>query len=151
MGQVEAIHIAAEFAAPCEPVERVRAVAGRGIEGDRQFGDHAPGSGKDLTLIAAEALETLEEETGIRLEPGQSRRQVTTRGIDVNALVGRRFTVGGVEAVGIELCEPCSHLQSMTPPGTMRGLVHRAGINADVVGGGEIAIGDAVSDVGPAE
>lgn len=151
MGQVEAIHIAAESGAACEPVERVSAIAGRGVEGDRKFGDHSPGSGHDLTLIAAEALEALENETGIELEPGQSRRQVTTRGIDVNALVGRRFTVGGVEAVGIELCEPCSHLQSMTPPGTMRGLVHRAGINADVVGGGEIAVGDAVEDVGPAE
>jgi MOSC domain-containing protein YiiM len=151
MGQVEAIHTAAESGAPCEPVDRVHAVAGRGIEGDRKYGEHAPGSGHDLTLISAEALEALAEETGIQLDPGQSRRQVTTRGIDVNSLVGRRFTVGGVEAVGIELCEPCRHLQSMTPPGTMRGLVHRAGINADVVFGGEIAVGDAVEDAGPAE
>jgi MOSC domain-containing protein YiiM len=151
MGRVEHIHTAAASGAPCEPVDRVHAVAGRGIEGDRKYGHHEPGSGHDLTLVAAEALEALEQETGIRLEPGQSRRQVTTRGIDVNALVGRRFTVGGVEAVGIELCEPCRHLQSLTPPGTMRGLVHRAGINADVVFGGEIALGDEVADAGPAK
>ena len=151
MGQVEAIHTSAAKGARCEPAERVTAVAGRGLEGDRKFGDHAEGSGKDLTLIAAEGLEALEREHGIHLGPGESRRQVTTRGIDVNALVGRRFKVGPVEAVGIELCEPCNHLEKLTQPGVMRGLVHRAGINADVVAGGEIAIGDTVEDLGPAD
>ncbi len=150
MGQVEAIHISPRPEGRCEPVERVSAIAGRGLEGDRHFGEHEPGSGHDLTLIAAESLEALEAEHGIRLEPGESRRQVTTRGIDLNGLVGRRFTVGSVEAVGIELCEPCNHLQKLTQPGVMRGLVHRAGINADVVSGGEIAVGDAVVDQGPA-
>ena len=150
-GEVEAIHTAARQSAPCEPVERVNVVAGRGVEGDRKFGDHPPGSGKDLTLIAAESLEALEREHGIRLEPGESRRQVTTRGIDVNELVGRRFRVGPVEAVGIELCEPCRHLESLTQHGVMRGLVHRAGINADVVESGEIAVGDPVEDLGPAD
>jgi len=151
MGQVEAIHISAEPEGRCEPVDQVTAVAGRGIEGDRKFGVHEPGSGHDLTLIAAEALEALEAEHGIHLEPSESRRQVTTRGIDVNALVGRRFTVGGVEAIGIELCEPCNHLQKMTQPGVMRGLVHRAGLYADIVFGGDIAVGDPVVDEGPAE
>ena len=149
MSAVEAIHLAPERGVPTEPVERVCAVAGRGLEGDRHFGEHERGSGHDLTLVPAESLEALAEEHGIVLAPGETRRQVTTRGVDVNALVGRRFAVGEVEAVGIELCEPCRHLQSLTPPGTMRGLVHRAGINADVVKGGEIAVGDAVRDLGP--
>jgi MOSC domain-containing protein YiiM len=151
MGNVEGIHIAPERAAAVEPVERVSVVAGRGIEGDRKFGDHPPGSGKDLTLIPAESLDALEREHGIELRPGESRRQVTTRGVDVHALVGRRFTVGSVEAVGIELCEPCSHLEKLTQPGVMRGLVHRAGINADVLTDGVIAVGDAVEDRGPAD
>jgi MOSC domain-containing protein YiiM len=150
MATVENIHITARKAEPVEAVERVTVVAGKGVEGDRMFGDHEPGSGHDLTLVPAESLEALAEETGIRLEPGQTRRQVTTRGVDVNALVGRRFTVGSVEAVGIELCEPCNHLESLTEPGVMRGLAHRAGINADVVRGGEISVGDPVVDQGPA-
>jgi MOSC domain-containing protein YiiM len=150
MATVEGIHIADREAAPVEAVERVNVIAGRGVEGDRKFGEHEPGSGHDLTLIPAESLEALAEETGIQLAPGESRRQVTTRGIDVNALVGRRFTVGSVEAVGIELCEPCNHLEGLTQPGVMRGLVHRAGINADVVKDGAIAVGDPVVDRGPA-
>ena len=150
MGKVEHIHIAPQKAAPVEPVESVNVIAGRGVEGDRKFGEHAPGDGRDLTLIPAESLETLESEHGIALQPGESRRQVTTRGIDVHDLVGRRFTVGSVEAVGIELCEPCSHLEKLTQKGVMRGLVHRAGINADVVSDGQIALGDEVVDLGPA-
>jgi MOSC domain-containing protein YiiM len=145
---VEDIHIAPRTAAPVEPAGRVRVVAGRGVEGDRYFGEHEPGSGHDLTLIAGEAIDAVLEDTGIDLRDGASRRQVTTRGIDVNALVGRRFRVGSVEAIGIELCEPCLHLQKLTDPGVLRGLVHRGGINADVVGDGEIAIGDPIVDLG---
>jgi MOSC domain-containing protein YiiM len=148
MAIVEDIHTAPRTAAPVEPAERVRVIAGRGVEGDRFFGDHRPGSGHDLTLIAAEAIDALREETGIDLGDGASRRQVTTRGIDVNALVGKRFSVGSVEAIGIELCEPCRHLQKLTDPRVLRGLVHRGGINADVVQDGEIAVGDPIVDLG---
>ena len=148
MAIVEDLYTAPRTAAPVEPAERVRVVAGRGVDGDRYFGEHEPGSGHDLTLIAAEAIDALREETGIDLRDGASRRQVTTRGIDVNTLIGRRFRVGSVEAIGIELCEPCLHLQKLTHPGVLRGLVHRGGINADVVGDGEIAVGDPVVDLG---
>ena len=150
MGKVEHIHVAPRTAAPVEPVEAVNVIAGRGIEGDRKFAEHPRGSGEDLTLVPAESLEALEAEHGIKLGPGGTRRQVTTRGIDVHDLVGRRFTVGSVEAVGIELCEPCRHLERLTQKGVMRGLVHRAGIYADVVSDGQIALGDEVVDLGPA-
>jgi MOSC domain-containing protein YiiM len=138
-GRVEAIHVATKKAAPTEPRERVTVVAGRGVEGDRKFD-----SSHDLTLVEAEALEGLAEDTGIELGPGESRRQVTTRGISLNDLVGKRFRVGDLECVGEELCEPCAHLQSLTEPGVLRGLVHRGGLCAEVVTGGEIAVGDAV-------
>src|SRR5436305_15304192 len=138
MARVESIHIAAEHEQLPLPVDSVRAVAGKGLEGDRQYGRG------DITLIEAEALEALASEHGIELEPGESRRQVTTRGVSLNDLVGVRFRVGEVECVGTELCEPCNHLQKLTQPGVMRGLVHRAGINADVLTDGEIAVGDSI-------
>ena len=150
-GVVEAIHIAELPRALPDPVERVRAIAGEGLEGDYHCQPHARGEGADLTLIAAEALEDFSSETGIELTPGESRRNVTTRGIDLNALVGRRFTVGGVEAVGVELCEPCMVLVRLTGDfGVLRGLAHRGGLRADVIEGGEIAVGDPVEDSGPA-
>ena len=141
-GRVEAIFVGLKRALP-EPVERVRAVAGRGLEGNRYFFDQAP-PGRALTLIAVEALEAMAAETGIEVTGAESRRNVLTRGIDLNALVGARFRVGAVECVGIELCEPCTTLESLTKPGVIKGLVHRGGLNADIQTDGEIAVGDDV-------
>lgn len=147
-GRVEAIHITPQRGAMPEPVDRVAAHAGKGLEGNRYFfadGDAPPGNA--ITLIAAEALEAYEAETGNSLGAAESRRNVLVRGIDVNALVGKRFRVGAVECEGVELCEPCSHLESMTHRGVIQGMVHRAGLNADVLTDGEIAVGDDVTEV----
>src|SRR5918992_1182871 len=136
-GTVEHIAIAAEESALPGTVQQVE-VGETGIAGDR-YSDKG-----DITLIEAEALEAFTAETGIDLSHQESRRQVLTRGVRLNDLVGKRFTVGEVEVVGRELCEPCSHLQAMTRPGVWRGMVHRAGLNADVVTPGRIAVGDRV-------
>jgi MOSC domain-containing protein YiiM len=141
-GRVEGIFIGGKRELP-EPVERVRAVAGSGLEGNRHFYDVAP-PGRALTLISAEALAEGAAESGVDLGAAESRRNVLTSGIDLNALVGVRFRVGDVECVGVELCEPCSTLESLTRPGVIKGYVHRAGLNADILTDGEIAVGDPV-------
>ena len=135
---VEAIHLGAERVPELWPVESVRAFAGKGLEGDRHY--HEPGArpGQALTLVEAEIV----EEVGLR--PGETRRQLTVRGAGLNALVGKRFRVGEVECYGVELCEPCAHLESMTRPGIIKELAHRAGINADILTDGVIRIGDEV-------
>jgi MOSC domain-containing protein YiiM len=144
MGEVVAIYIGPERQLP-QPVERVEAHARKGLAGNRYYWpDGSAPDGNALTLIAAEALEAFHEETGIELSAQASRRNVLTRGIDLNALVGKRFTVGEVECEGVELCEPCSHLASLTHPGVLRGMVHRAGLNADILTDGKISVGDAV-------
>jgi MOSC domain-containing protein YiiM len=137
-GTVEQIAVAAEESALPGAVPEVE-VRARGIVGDR-YADAG-----DITLIEAEALEAFTDETGLPLSHEESRRQVLTRGIRLNDLVGKRFRVGEVEVVGRELCEPCSHLQSMTRDGVLRGMVHRAGLNADIVTPGRIAVGDEVA------
>jgi MOSC domain-containing protein YiiM len=145
-GRVEAIFITETHGVVPQPVERVETVAGSGLVGNRYFyadGDAPPG--RAVTLVAAEALEAYERETGNSLSAAETRRNVLTRGIDVNALVGKRFRVGEVECLGVELCEPCSHLQSLTHDGVIKGMVHRAGLNADVLTDGEIAVGDSIS------
>jgi MOSC domain-containing protein YiiM len=139
-GSVEAIHISAVESQLPHAVEAVE-VTGGGVVGDRYS------ESKDLTLIEVEALEAFTEETGIELSAAESRRQVLTRGIRLNDLVGEHFTVGGVECVGQEWCEPCNHLQSLTREGVLRGMVHRAGLRADVVQPGTIAVGDEVDEV----
>jgi MOSC domain-containing protein YiiM len=145
-GRVEGIFIGPPLALP-GPVERVRAVAGKGLEGNRYFlGEPEPGAA--LTLIEAEALEGLERDTGIRLSAAESRRNVLTRGIDLNALVGKRFRLGAAECYGVELCEPCTSLERVTQRGVIKGLTHRGGLRADILTDGEVRVGD---DVAPAE
>jgi MOSC domain-containing protein YiiM len=142
---VEAIFVASEPGELPAPVERVRAYAGRGLEGNRYFwedGDAPPGRG--VTLIAAEAMDAVALEGNVSIEPAATRRNVLTRGIDVNELVGKRFRIGDVECQGVELCEPCAHLESMTQPGVIKALAHRGGLNADILTDGEIRVGDPV-------
>jgi MOSC domain-containing protein YiiM len=141
-GRIEAIFISAEHGKLPRPVESVRAIAGKGLEGNRYFDEGKPE--KELTLIEAEALEALAAEHGIELDGAASRRNVLTRGVRLNDLVDRRFRVGELECRGIELCEPCLHLESMTQPGVIDGLVHRAGLNAEILVGGELRPGDPV-------
>ena len=140
-GSVESIAVVAEESAPPSAVGEIEVTDG-GLVGDRY------GEAGDITLIEAEALEGLRSDTGIELSHEESRRQVLTRGIDLNALVGKRFIVGTVECEGQELCEPCNHLQSLTKPGVLRGLVHRGGLRADIIAPGRIAVGDAVTEGG---
>ena len=145
-GSVEAIYVTETHGVVPQSVERVEALAGRGLVGNRYFyADGDAPAGRAITLIAAESLDAFGRETGISLSAAESRRNVLTRGIDVNALVGKRFRIGNVECVGVELCEPCTHLQAMTKPGVLAGMVHRAGLNADIVADGEIAVGDPVT------
>ena len=146
--QVTAIAVAASRGELPAPVQRVRAYAGRGLEGEYHLAPQRSERGAAITLIAEEALAGLREDTGLALSHPETRRNVLTRGIDLNALVGRRFRVGGVECEGVELCEPCVRLARLVDEfGVLRGLVHRGGLRADVLSDGEIAVGDPVEGV----
>ena len=136
---IEAIHIGPEEGGSLSSVESVRAFAGKGLEGDRNFRDAGAKPGQALTLVEAEQV----EDVGLGL--GETRRQLTVRGVPLNDLVGKTFKVGDVECYGVELCEPCKHLESMTRPGIIKDLAHRAGINADILTDGVIRVGDEVS------
>jgi hypothetical protein len=152
-GSVEGIFLADAAGAEPRAVDAVAAVPGRGLEGDRYFAGDGTffkerKEGQDLTLVEAEAIEDLARERGIELRPAESRRNVVTRGIGLNDLVGRRFAVGDVECLGRRLCDPCSHLEKLTQPGVLEGLVNRGGLRADIVRAGEFAVGDPVRDLG---
>jgi MOSC domain-containing protein YiiM len=145
VAEVAGIAIAARRGELPQAVERVRAHAGRGLEGEYHLAPVRAEPSDAITLIAEEALTALREEKGIELSHPESRRNVLTRGVDLNALVGRRFRVGDVECEGVELCEPCLQLARFVDEfGVLRGLVHRGGLRADILTDGEIAVGDTV-------
>ena len=145
-GRVEALAIAATPKRRWRASRRPSRRAGPRPEGDRYFDGHGTFSnryarGHDLTLIEAEAVEGL-------TTPSPPAATSITRGIDLNALVGRRFPVGEVECLGQRLCEPCAHLERLTEPGTLRALVHIGGLRADVLTDGTIRAGDPVRPAG---
>jgi MOSC domain-containing protein YiiM len=149
-GTVVAIHIASTGAAPMKSVTAAQAVAGRGLAGDRYYSklgtySNDAGSGRDVTLIEVEAIEALKREYKIELEPGQSRRNILTQGVALNHLVEREFRIGDVVLRGTRLCEPCAHMERLTVKGAMRGLIHRGGLRAEIVKGGPIRVGDAIT------
>jgi len=134
---VEAINIGPSDA--IAPVGSVAALAGRGLVGDRHFFSRGAAPGEALTLIEAEAL------AEVSLTAAQSRRQVVVRGVRLNDLVGKRFRIGGVECLGVKLCEPCLHLQRLTRPGIIKDLIHRGGLRADILSDGRIFVGDPIT------
>lgn len=148
-GTVISIHIATAAQGPMAPVNEVRAVPGKGLEGDRYSSgvgtySNNPGLGRDVTLIEIEAIEALKRDYGIELSPGDSRRNIVTRGVPLNHLVGQEFKVGQVTLRAIRLCEPCSHLEKLSLKGVQRGLIHRGGLRAEIVSGGSIRVEDIV-------
>jgi hypothetical protein len=145
IGSVASLLVAPDAEAPLVAVDEATAVAGRGLEGDRYAAGRGTFSGRgrgyELTLVDADVLDE------IGLPWPAARRNVVTRGVALNALVGRRFRVGAVECVGRRLAEPCSHLEKLARPGLLRPLVHRGGLRADIVLGGRIAVGDEIAAV----
>jgi MOSC domain-containing protein YiiM len=138
--KVVAIHLGEERNPELWEVAAVEALAGKGLVGDRHFREQAK-PGQALTLVEGDVV----QEVG--LASGGTRRQLTVSGSGLNELVGKRFRVGEVECYGVELCEPCLHLERMTRPGIIKDLVHRAGINADILTDGTISVGDEVVEL----
>jgi MOSC domain-containing protein YiiM len=150
-GKLDSIFIAAEAKAPMVVMAEVRAVPGSGLEGDRYFLKRGtffkPEPDFELTLIEAEALEAMKQEYQIELSPAESRRNLITRDVPLNHLVGKEFQIGEVRIRGIRLCEPCSHLQALTERQVIKGLRHRGGLRAQILSEGVLRAGDAVSPV----
>ena len=151
MSKVAAIFITPNPGESLTSVKSIRAIVGRGVEGDRNFKNAGTlskksGNDRDITLIEAEAIEALARDYGIELGAHESRRNVLTRGVALNHLVGKEFQVGAVRLLGTQLCEPCGHLEKLTRKGVRAGLIHRGGLCARIVTEGEIQVGDAIRD-----
>src|SRR5271166_2098512 len=148
-GTVESIYIASAAEAPPHSVDHAAAIPGAGLEGDRyalKTGTfYKPKPDYELTLIEAEAVEALRRDYRVELAAGAARRNIVTRNVPLNHLVGREFAIGEVRIRGIRLCEPCDHLQKVTGKPVLKGLLHRGGLRAHILTRGTIRVGDEVS------
>ena len=155
-GSLVSIHIAPGSSAPTTTLAEARVVPGKGIEGDRYFNgvgtwSKLPGTGREVTLIELEAIEAIKQESGLEIAPKDSRRNLVTRGVPLNHLVGREFKIGSARFKGMRLCEPCDHLQGLTKQGVKGALLHRGGLRTEVLQEGIIRAGDTIEETGGAQ
>jgi MOSC domain-containing protein YiiM len=155
-GEVVSIHVAAKAGASMESLVCVEAISGRGLAGDRYFTKTGfwsknAGVGREVTLIEIEAIDAMAREKGVEIAPPAARRNLVTRGVPLNHLVGREFQVGAIWLRGTRLCEPCQHLENLTLKGVLSGLIHRGGLRADIVSGGIIQVGDLITELAVCE
>ena len=151
-GSVIAIYIAPAGAAEMESLPVAEVETGRGIVGDRYYAQLGTFSKKneirpdqEITLIESEEIDRFNGSAGLTLGYGAARRNVITRGVRLNDLVGQQFQVGTVSLEVIRLCEPCPHLASLVSDKVLPGLVHRAGLRARILSGGSIKPSDVVT------
>lgn len=149
-GRLEAIAIRRVKSGQIDLVESAVAEPERGLVGDHVvhgIGASATNPGeKQITLVEAEALEAVRGEDNLVLSHSESRRNLLTRGVPLNHLVGKQFRVGSLLLEGQELCEPCSHLEKLTGKKLISPFLHRCGLRARIVEGGTVKVGDLVQE-----
>lgn len=146
-GELVAIFIGSNFGGQMDEKSEVKAVPGKGLEGDRYFisaenhsQKHDPS--REVTLIEIEAINAIKREHNIDIGLGDSRRNLVTSGVPLNHLVDQDFKVGEVRLRGVRLCEPCSHLADLTHKEILPALIHRGGLRAQIISGGTLKVGD---------
>ncbi len=153
-GYVVSLHTTTAEAQPMIDIDEAHAVPGKGLEGDRYFlgtghFSHNHGPSYEVTLIEVETIDALNEENeGPAIHPRDARRNIVTRGVPLNHLVGHIFQVGEVRLRGIRLCHPCLHIAKITHHTLLSGLIHRGGLRAQILTDGIIHVGDPVIDLG---
>jgi MOSC domain-containing protein YiiM len=148
-GTVISIHVTPEEGGEIQDIQRAELVPGDGIRGDRYFGRTGGDPAKELTLVESEQVEHVNAASGMQLDPGATRRNIVTRGVSLNDLVGKKFYVGDALVQGIDLCEPCSYMSRMlaadlSEPEIIKLLTHRAGLRAQILEGAVVHTGDPI-------
>jgi len=145
-GKVVSISIAEKHGGTIESLEKVKAIAGKGLEGDRFTVKNYRGLEGQVSLIEIEAIEALKRDYNIDIKPEDARRNIVTRGVPLNHLLNKEFLVGEVKLKGLALREPCGGLEEMTEKGVLKGLIHRGGLGAQILSDGTIKKGDVIKE-----
>jgi MOSC domain-containing protein YiiM len=154
-GRVNGIYTTPDVGQPMIAHERIEAIPGQGLAGDRYAlgkGFYSarplPGGARELTLIEREALDEIAAEAGVRLDAIESRRNLVIEGVTLHNLIGKRFRIGAITCDGVRDCPPCEHLEELTGKTVMKAMARRGGLRANIVTGGEIAVGDPIEEIG---
>ncbi|HWL84099.1 MAG TPA: MOSC domain-containing protein [Roseomonas sp.] len=150
-GAVTHLHITPRAFLPMQAQESVELVAGRGIAGDRYmlgieqgYYSEKPEEGRQVTLFESEVLEAILRDYKIELLPEEHRRNITTRGVPLNWLVGKRFRIGPCLVEATRLSVPCRHIEQILDKQVFDAMVHRSGLNCRILAGGTVRVGDEI-------
>jgi MOSC domain-containing protein YiiM len=150
-GIIAAIYVAAEKGAGVSGYNSVAVRAGKGIVGDRYYSETGKNRSNykgqpdwEITLVEAEAIEEFNANTGNQFHESDLRRNLVTRNIRLNDLVGKHFQINGTKFYGVQLCEPCASLQKRLGVRILPDLVGRGGLRAQILGNGNLTVGDAL-------
>ena len=154
-GSLLGIYIAPEAGSSLVEVEQIRAVPGKGLEGDRYFKGAGSlsrwaGSHREVTLIAAEDLAAISSTLKYTIAAPQTRRNLLTRGVPLQQLIKKEFWVGEVKLKGVRLCQPCKYLaRLLEEPDLISSMVHKGGLRASIENEGVIQRGDGIRSTRP--
>jgi MOSC domain-containing protein YiiM len=152
---ITSIHIATTTGADMQSVSTAELQAGRGIVDDRYYAGEGKFSAKlmakgeddwQVSLIEAEEIDRFIADEDLNFSHSDFRRNIVTQGIRLNPLVGKRFTVDGIEMEGVRLCEPCAYLAGLLTERLLPGMIGRAGLRARILTSGTITVGGNIRD-----
>jgi len=148
---LHAIIIGKKAKEPLHYVSSVKAVEGRGLEGDRYFygvgtfnKPQLSQSVREISILAYESLEECNSRLGRELEFLDLRRNLIIRDFDITKLENKIFTIGSAKFKIIRTCPPCRYLSRLLNENMMQGLKYIGGYRATIVESGVIEVGDAV-------
>lgn len=153
-GKLLFIHIADSASQDMKELNQAELVAGKGIKGDRYYSgtgnySHIPDI-REVTIIEKEVLDALEQnqpplqDKSIILRPHEHRRNLTTEGVPLNYLVGKRFKIGDAILEGGRLNFPCKYLEDLLKRKLVLPLYNRSGLNCKIIQSGTITQGDLI-------
>ena len=144
MAEVFKLGIAANNNQPINEVNSIEVLANKGIVGDRHFHDFNDPYNQ-LSLIEAENIDEYNIKFGLNIPYINFRRNVVTKGIQLNDLIGKKFFIGNVKVEGIDLCRPCRHLtEVLNQDNIIKEFLRKGGLRCQILSSSKINIGDEI-------
>ncbi len=144
MAEVFKLGIAANNNQPIKEVNSIEVLANKGIVGDRHFNE-SNDPYNQLSLIEAENIDEYNIKFGLNIPYINFRRNIVTKGIRLNDLIGKKLKVGNVELEAIELCRPCRHLTEMLDQkNILKEFMRKGGLRCEILSSSNINIGDKI-------
>ena len=144
MSKIFKLGISSKNNLPITEMNSIKVLANQGIEGDRHFSEYNDPYNQ-LSLIESENIDYYNIKYGLNIPYIDFRRNVVTKGVKLNDLVGKRFFVGDVELEGIDLCRPCRHLcEVLNQDNIIKEFLRRGGIRCQILSSSTLTVGDKI-------